>query len=482
MKIVIVGGGTAGWLAAHCLTVAQPNCHDITVIESSKLGIIGAGEGSTGILHDLLSGQLFGDSGVDFQEFIKQTDSTPKYGILHRGWNKIGSQYFAPIDGSMTCSNYDDINFKYALQKFGFEKFHLASRLGLDYELGIHNPDSAFHFDGHKVGQFFKARCVKKNVQVIDSVVQKINQDENGFITSLMLENQTVIEGEFFFDCTGFSRLLIDAVGSKWVSYKKHLPVDSAMPFIIKYKNNENVLPVTTATALSSGWMWDIPLLTRRGCGYVFDSNYISKEQAQKEIENYLHAEIEPIKFINFTSGRSDKFWKNNVLSLGLASSFVEPLEATSIHSTIVQIYQFITAFLTPHVNSTITKENEMLYNNNIINLFESIFHFISLHYQGEKEDSQFWKDIKHNQICTDYTRALIERSKDKILSNTIFETTGPGAPGAPLWNWILAGLQIITPEQVRKDLIENNLLKKSEITYMNFFVEYKKILDEKKF
>jgi tryptophan halogenase len=251
------------------------------------------------------------------------------------------------------------------------------------------------------------------------------------------------------------------------------------MPFIVKYKNNENVLPVTTATALSSGWMWNIPLLTRRGCGYVFDSNYISKEQAQQEIETHLNAKIEPIKFINFTSGRSDNFWKNNVLSLGLASSFVEPLEATSIHSTIVQIHQFITEFLTSDTVSTITEENSLLYNKNILDLFDSIFNFISLHYQGGKENSEFWRDIKHNQIITDYTRVLLERSKNKILGNAIFETHGPGTPGAALWNWVLAGMRIIGPEQARKELLNSGLLEKAQSTYIEFFNQYKQNLEK---
>jgi tryptophan halogenase len=479
MKIVIVGGGTAGWIAAYCLNVAQPNKHDVTVIESSKIGIIGAGEGSTGILHDLLTGRLFGDAGLDIADFMQKTDSTSKFGILHQYWDKGNNQYFAPIDGSISYLSNNDFIFKYVLQKFGHDQFHLSSKLGMDYELGIPNTDSAFHFDGHKVGQFFKSYCVKHNVKVIDSVVQQVNLNERGHVSSLLLEDELVVDGDFFFDCTGFSRLIMNAVDSKWISYKKYLPVDSAMPFIVKYKNNENVLPVTTATALSSGWMWNIPLLTRRGCGYVFDSNYISKEQAQQEIETHLNAKIEPIKFINFTSGRSDNFWKNNVLSLGLASSFVEPLEATSIHSTIVQIHQFITEFLTPDAVSTITEENSLLYNKNILDLFESIFNFISLHYQGGKENSEFWRDIKHNQIVTDYTRVLLERSKNKILGNTIFETHGPGTPGAALWNWVLAGMRIIGPEQARKELLNSGLLEKAQSTYIEFFNQYKLNLEK---
>jgi tryptophan halogenase len=205
--------------------------------------------------------------------------------------------------------------------------------------------------------------------------------------------------------------------------------------------------------------MWDIPLQTRRGCGYVFDSNFISKENAQKEIESYLGMEIEPIKFIDLSSGKSDTFWKNNVLSLGLSSSFVEPLESTSIHNTIVQIMVFIDEFLSPVAEKTVTKENEKLYNKNIDTLFEYVFDFLSLHYQGGRDDSEFWRNIKNNKIVTDYTQMLINKSKDKIIGATTFDNANPNAPGAALWNWVMAGLHIITPEQARQELIETGMM-----------------------
>lgn len=469
MKIVIVGGGTAGWLAAYCLCKSQPGQHKITVIESSSVGIIGVGEATTGLTKDLLNGVLF-PAAVDIADFIKKTDATNKMGIYHKGWTKNNTSYFAPLDASITFQQNDDFIFKYAFQKYGYEKFHLASRSGVNWENGNFDEFHAYQFDTYKVGQFFKEICLQDSITLIDSVVTSVNLNNTGGVKSLVLEDGITIDGDFFFDCSGFKRVLMSAVGSEWISYKKYLPVDTAMPFRINYSPGEKPRPMTTAHALSSGWMWDIPLQSRRGCGYVFDSSFISHEEAQKEVEEYLGMAIEPIKFINFTSGKGDTFWKNNVLSLGLASSFVEPLESTSIHNTIAQIIVFIDEFLSVDVNQTVTKENENLYNKNISTLFEYVFDFISLHYQGGREDSAFWRHIKDNKIVTDYTQTLINKSKNKIIGTTIFDNANPYAPGSALWNWVMAGLQIITPEQARQELISTGKMTLAKNHWETFY------------
>jgi tryptophan halogenase len=226
------------------------------------------------------------------------------------------------------------------------------------------------------------------------------------------------------------------------------------MPFILEYKKNEQILPYTTATALSSGWMWNIPLKTRKGCGYVFDENCISRIDAQKEIENFLGHKIKPIKFIKFDSGRSEVFWKNNVLSLGLSSAFVEPLEATSIHSTIIQLLFFVNEFLMKDKNETILKYSQDSYNTKISKLYDLTLDFISYHYQGGRNDTKFWKNI--NGKMTPNAKIYYERSKKKIPS--VLETNGIfGSPTAGLWNWISAGLKIITPNQSKNELKELN-------------------------
>lgn len=463
MNIVIVGGGTAGWIASYFILNAQPNKHNVTVIESSKIGIIGAGEGSTGSMLDLLNGTYF-NSNIDIQEFLEETDGTPKMGIFHQNWSGDGTGYFAPLDGTESWAEWEDHLFKYAYAAVGKDKMHVASPLGYDYESKNYHP-AAFHFDGHKVGEFFKKKCLAKGATIIDAVVEEIQKDKSNNIVSINLDNQQTIKGDMFIDCTGFARVLMKELDVGWKSYKNYLPVNRAMPFLVDYEEGETPPPFTKSTAMSSGWMWTIPLQSRKGCGYVYDSNYITDQEAQAEIESYLGKKIKPIKFIEFESGSSEVFWKNNVLALGLASAFVEPLEATSIHSTIMQLLFFVKEYLMEEKNETITDYNIETYNNKIKKLYDLNMDFISFHYQGKRNDSPFWNSIQNDKKISPYANVYLKRCKNKIPS--ILETVGLfGTPTAALWNWIGAGLGIITREQAENELRQSELMEKAALYF----------------
>jgi len=326
------------------------------------------------------------------------------------------------------------------------------------------NSPSALHFDGHKVGQFFKRLCEQDGVKTIDAVVDEVVVS-GGKVEKLILDNHTELSADFFIDCTGFSRKLMKALDVDWVSYKEYLPVNTAMPFLLNYEEGEEIIPMTTATALSAGWMWNIPLSSRRGCGYVFDINYITKKQAQEEVEQYLGKKIKPIKFINFESGKSQSFWKSNVLTLGLASAFVEPLEATSIHSTIIQMLIFSKEFLFKDANDTLTTSSQTMYNEKINILYDSILDFVSFHYQGGRTDSNFWKDITKKDRCTPRAKGYLEKCQRQIPGFLEIHAL-IGSPAASLWNWIAAGLDIITPYQAEQELKEKNLFDQGKFEY----------------
>jgi tryptophan halogenase len=212
-------------------------------------------------------------------------------------------------------------------------------------------------------------------------------------------------------------------------------------------------------------------LYTRRGCGYVFDSSFISKEDAQKEIELYLGKEISPIKFINFDSGYSSDFWKNNVICLGLSSSFVEPLEATSIHNTIVQISIFVDQFLDISPEITFIKTKQMLYNKRIKFLMDLTVDFISLHYQGGKRDSEFWRHIADDKVITDNASIILEQAKYKIPGYTIMEGMY-GSFSIPLVNWNLAGMGIITKDQAKLELEKESKTLYAKKMYEDWVLE----------
>lgn len=467
MKIVIVGGGTAGWISAYFIEMCYPKQYDITVIESSSIGVIGAGEGSTGVLVDLLNGYFF-ENKIDIDDFLINTDGTKKFGIKHINWSNNGN-YFAPLDASPTGFELDDYYLKYIISKNRNKNTHLSSKIGIEYENNLLKNTYAMHFDGHKVGNFFKKICISHGIKIIDSVVNRCNIGENGFIDSLDLENNQKIYGDIFIDCTGFSKKIISSVGSKWQGYSDILPVNTAMPFIINNDENEKIDQVTKSTALSAGWMWEIPLKTRKGMGYVFDRNFISEEDAKIEVENYLKTDIDPIKIIKFESGHLDKFWNKNVIAFGLSSSFVEPLEATSIHNTIIQISIFVKEFLTKNKNNLFNLENEKVYNRRILHLNKLTIDFISIHYQGGREDSEFWKYIKNDRIISDGAKEYMEFCKNRIPGFINLEGMF-GSYSIPLANWISSGLNILNPDLAKDSLIESGKIYSIEKEYNKFY------------
>jgi tryptophan halogenase len=474
MKIVIVGGGTAGWLAAYYINSAQPGVHSITVVESSQIGIIGAGEGATGLLTNLLNGVFFPRK-IDINEFVASTDATNKIGIKFINWNNKGTTFFSPLDGTNTAISTNDLIFKYVLSKFGNDKIHLASRLGVDfYSKKNFEKIDALHFNAHKVGLFFKNICIHEGVTCIDSIVNDVFKNNiTGDIETLILSDGRKIEGDFFIDCSGFNRVLMNKLDVEWISYKKYLPLNSAMPFLLEYQPNEVIEPCTTSTALSSGWMWDIPLQDRRGCGYVYNNQFLSADAAKREIEQKLKRSISPIKNIEFDPGRLETFWKNNVLSLGLASSFVEPLQATSIHTTIAQLILFVNDFLLANKESVNTIENQKSYNRRIAEMYDITLDFISLHYQGNRTDTPFWKWIKYENIASPYVNDIIKRSKNKVVGHHEIGIKF-GAPAIGLWNWTLAGLHLVSPAVAEQDLRLSNLYETAEDMFLDFISYHK--------
>jgi len=474
MKIVIVGGGTAGWLAAYYISSAQPNVHDITVVESSQIGIIGAGEGATGLFTNILNGNFFPKK-IDIEDFIRSTDATNKIGIKFVNWNQNGSTFFSPLDGTDTAIGTNDILFKYVLAKFGNEKIHLASRLGIDFFSGknFENID-ALHFNAHKVGQYFKNLCLNQGVKHIDAVVADVVKHSiTGDIKEIIFTDNEKISGDFFFDCSGFNRVLMSKLDVNWQSYKKYLPLNTALPFLLDYQPGDIIEPCTTATALSSGWMWDIPLKTRRGCGYVYNNQFISPDEAVKELEQKFKRQINPIKVIDFDPGRLETFWKNNVISLGLASSFVEPLQATSIHTTIAQIILFVNDFLLPQKDEVAILENQKSYNRRISDMYDITLDFISLHYQGGRSNTPFWRWVTEEKIVSPYVQELIERSKRKVIGHHEIGIKF-GAPAVGLWNWTIAGLNLVSPQVAEKDLRISQLYDTAENMYLNFLSHHR--------
>jgi tryptophan halogenase len=316
----------------------------------------------------------------------------------------------------------------------------------------------------NKLNQFLTKKCIERNIDIVTLHIDKVNLNSKGDIESLTSSQDISLKGDFFIDCSGFARVLMKKLNVGWKSYSDYLPCNTAMPFVIKNENIKN--PWTTATAMSSGWMWDIPLQTRNGCGYVYNNNFITDDQAKDEIEQLLHTEIEPIKIINFDPGRADKFWEKNVLSLGLASCFVEPLQATSIHTTVAQILLFVNDFLDQDANITISEVNQESYNRRTAHFYDLNLDFVSMHYQSNSIDTLFWNHIKDNNIVSPFAKHIIERSKNKLVS--YFEIANNfGAPAIGLWNWSMAGLNMLNDASVYTDLLQSNTYELAESQFI---------------
>lgn len=400
-RLVIVGGGTAGWLAAMLLSdVARRKGWgtQFTVIESSKIGTIGVGEGSTAVFRQMLHHFRLNE-----EEFLRETGATIKYGIRHRDWRRVGVTYDGPIDdpalvaGGLPLDTYAVAAGRPVAEAHLFQHLMRKNRAPLarrgDKMVAAGPFHHAFHFDQALVGQWLRKKA--KGIAVIDDQVQGVETGDSG-IAALVLEGGQRVEADLFLDCTGFRRALIGALGAEWVSYADVLPLNRAMPFWVDLKEGEEIAPVTLSWAQKNGWMWSIPTQGRMGMGYVYSDAHTTKDEAKAEIEAALGHEIQPRNDIPINAGRQDRAWIGNCIALGLSSSFLEPLEATSIHGTIVQLL-----LLAEWLGDAGGRDR---YNATVARQVDDFRDFIRFHYVSERRDTPFWRDVaaSHPAFVTD--------------------------------------------------------------------------------
>jgi tryptophan halogenase len=389
--IVIVGGGTAGWLAAMMLSdvaLRKKTGTRVTVIESSKIGVIGVGEGSTAVFRQMLR-----HFGLDEEEFLRETGATIKYGIRHRDWRRLGHSYDGPIDTPQMVAGGADLDTYAVAAGRSVGEAHLfqhllnarkgpfAMRDGRRVPAGPFHY--AFHFDQALVGAWLRRKA--KGIGLIDDQVVGVEKDGDG-ISTLFLESGQRVEADFFLDCTGFRRRLMGEMGAAWLSFRDVLPVNRAMPFWVDIKDGAEIDPCTLAWAQKSGWLWWIPTQGRYGAGYVYSDLHCTPDQAKAEIEAALGYEIHPRNDIRIDAGRLRDAWIGNCVAVGLSSSFLEPLEATSIHGTIVQMMM-----LSEWLGQGDGREK---YNAAVARQVDDFRDFIRLHYVSERRDTPFWRDV----------------------------------------------------------------------------------------
>jgi tryptophan halogenase len=392
MKICILGGGTAGWIAALYIQKRQPE-HEIVVLESSRIGIIGTGEGTTGLFPDVMTKLLQ----ISEEDFIVNTGATQKLGNRFHNWRGDGRSFIAPLDNTHTSLLLQDTTLLYHCRHLGRDQAHLTTQCGQLADRGLTSfrydgnevlPIAGYHFDGHQVGAYFRKLSVAQGAEVVDSEYTHCERREDGSVATIHLANGQEITADVYVDATGFARCLGQEVGAGWHSYSDSLTCDRAMPFHLPHLPTIDAL--TEAHALSSGWMWRIPVQQRRGCGYVFDSDFVTPDQAQQEIETLLGHPIDPIKIIKFEAGRVEHTFKHNVVTIGLAACFLEPLQATNLHGTLVQIHNMVEHWLRPGGIATPVEAEHL--NQKITGVFDDFANIIQLHYHSGRSDTEFWR------------------------------------------------------------------------------------------
>jgi hypothetical protein len=468
-NIVIVGGGTAGWMAAISIGARFPDKR-ITVVDSSAMGPIGVGESVTGVVLDFVGDPLYG---LTIGEFFRRTEATFKMGIWYKDWHGPGTEYLTPIDfpPKYFKHNYETVS----------EEFYAAAaadgvRLGNAQLYSIlmrknctdhfRNPDgtvntsmayASCHFDALKFAAWLQEVAVKRpNIRHFDDLVERFEQDPmTGHVTKIHTRGKREIEGDFFIDCTGFHRLLYaKAFHPKWRSYADYIKVDSAIPRLVPFPAGEPMPNYTMATAMPHGWMWQIPTQSRLGRGYIFSSRYVSDEQA---IQEFRAVGVDPgdePRILRFNPGRFEKQWQGNVCTVGLSGVFSEPLEATTIHGMTVQI-KLLTELFLPFATRDAMPVLSAQYNQLVASAYDDYVDFISFHYHTGRADTEFWRDYQKPEAMTPNNRARMEKWRHAFPTREDFAPISTQVAklttGFIVWAPMLCGMGFLDRDLARR-------------------------------
>jgi tryptophan halogenase len=398
-NIVIVGGGTAGWMTATALSTLLRGKYNIRLVESDEIGIIGVGEATIPMI------QRFNEvAGIDENEFLRETNGTFKLGIEFVNWGKQGDSYmhgFGNIGQDLWTVRFDQYWQK--MQRIGKAKnleaysiTRMAAKankfMPAQRDMGnspLNDIAHAYHFDASLYARFLRKLCESRGVLRTEGKIAQVSQRESdGHVDAVVLESGERIEAELFIDCSGMRALLIEgALKTGYEDWTHWLPCDRAVA--VPCESAAVLLPYTRSTAHKAGWQWRIPLQNRIGNGHVYSSQFISDDEAQATLLANLDGKAlaEP-RLIKFGTGMRKQGWNRNVVAIGLSSGFLEPLESTSIHLIQSAISRLVEFF--PDRGFNPIEINE--YNRQSRFEYERIRDFIILHYKlNQRDDSAFW-------------------------------------------------------------------------------------------
>ena len=399
-RVVIAGGGTAGWVAAAALSQQMGELLDIVLVESAEIGTVGVGEASIPPMrtfHKLLR--------IDEQEFMRATSATFKLGISFENWGGLGDTYIHSFGKTGKETWLADFHHFWLRAKekgfadeFGEYCLEYLAAKGNKFATG---PEAtinyAYHLDAGRYATFLRRLSEQKGVVRIEGKIAEVKQNiDTGFIEALLLESGELIKGDLFIDCTGFRGMLIEqALHTGYEDWSHWLPCDTAVA--VQTKAVAPAVPYTRSIARDSGWQWQIPLQHRVGNGLVYCSRYMTDDNARNTLLANVKGEpISEPRVIKFRTGRRRKIWNKNCVALGLSSGFIEPLESTSIHLIMTGVTRLMQMFPNSGISESVVTQYNHLANEEL----EKIRDFIILHYNAtSRTDTPFWRFCKSMDI-----------------------------------------------------------------------------------
>ena len=449
-QIVIVGGGTAGWMAAAAFSaLLKKDVIDITLIESDEIGTVGVGEATIPPLiafNNML--------GINEDEFLAASKGTFKLGIEFVNWGAQDERYFHPFGPH--GQDFQGVHFhqlylreaqrrklpdiqSWSMSAAAAQHGRFA-RPAPDARLPLSQLGYAFHFDAGLYAQFLRRYSEREGVRRIEGkIIDAALDQDNGHVRSVTLDSGAKIEADLFIDCSGFRGLLIEEkLGTGYEDWSHWLPCDRAVAAPCELHGPPD--PFTRSTALSAGWQWRIPLQHRMGNGIVYSSAHFNSSDAEALLVGNLEGQMlaEP-RHLRFTAGRRRLAWNANVVSLGLSSGFVEPLESTSIHLIQSGIAKLLALF--PDRRFDPAERDE--YNRQMQTVLEDVRDFVILHYKAtRRSDSEFWNDCRTTKVPDSLESKLeLWRSKGRLFRE------GYELFGTASWVAVLLGQGIVPSE-----------------------------------
>lgn len=444
----VLGAGNAGLISALMLRACFSDL-PISIIKSDKIGAIGVGEGSNE------HWQHFSKiTNISVNDIIINAGATFKHGIKFVNWKNGNDIYYHSLpEWFVSQDSYTGLPFtlmNFVSNNVNPEKmvFDLAVEGKIAGPLGA--GVGQFHLDTFKLNAFLEKLCLERNITIIEDTVSSVKLTESGFVDTLVGERQQY-QFDFYIDTTGFQRVIHKELGSTWQSYQKHLPTNSAIAFPSPLDGKLSTF--TTATARKHGWSWQAPVQERYGNGYVFNNNFTNIDTVLDELQIEYKDTIKIAKVIDFTPGKVDKFWIKNCVAVGLAGSFIEPLEASSIGATIEQIRCLASSI------GCWSKEDQFIekkYNKTFDRVYENILDFVQLHYLGQRTDTEFWRWCKNDMILTDFNQQTIDYFKNNFVSWNFFHENNHELFDELDWIQVMHGLGMFNISKIKEKYLNS--------------------------